>query len=74
MLAVNVHSGVRAFREGPYVSHWVQPTGQSILAGCGCSVDFTRALLFNLMHKLHVAHLLLAVAALSTSRVLFFST
>jgi hypothetical protein len=56
MLAVNVHSGVRAFREGPYVSHWVQPTGQSILAGCGCSVDFTRALLYNLMQKLHLAH------------------
>ena len=53
MLAVNVHSSVRDFREGPYVSHWVQPTGLSILAGCGCSVDFTRALLYNLLDKLH---------------------
>ena len=56
MLAVNVHSGVRAFREGPYVSQWVQPAGQSILAGCGCSVDFTRALLYRLMENLHTAH------------------
>ena len=44
-LAINVHSSVRAFREGPYVSAWVQPSGLSILAGCGCSVDFTRCLL-----------------------------
>ena len=53
LLSVNVHSSVRAFREGPFVSPWVQPTGLSILAGCGCSVDFTRALLYNLLDKLH---------------------
>ena len=53
LLGVNVHSAARAFREGPFCSNWVQPTGTSILAGCGCSVDFTRALLYNLMDKIH---------------------
>ena len=53
LVATVVHTSVRAFREGPYVSQWVQPTGLSILAGCGCSVDFTRSLLYNLLDKLH---------------------
>ena len=33
-LAMKVHMAARAFKDGPYVSHFIKPTGTSILAGC----------------------------------------
>ena len=54
-LSVQVHTGVRAFKEGPYVSHFVRPTGCSILAGCGCSISFTRAALYEVLDFMHTS-------------------
>ena len=41
-LSLQVHTASRAFKEGPYVSHFIRPTGTSILAGCGRSIQFSR--------------------------------
>jgi hypothetical protein len=52
-LAMKVHAGARAFKEGPYISNFVQPAGVSILAGCGRSVSFTRAALYDVLESMH---------------------
>ena len=50
---MKVHAGARAFKEGPYISDFVQPAGVSILAGCGRSVSFTRAALYDVLESMH---------------------
>ena len=50
---MKVHTAARAFKEGPYVSQFVQPTGTSILAGCGRSISFTRAALYEVLDSMH---------------------
>ena len=45
-LAVKVHMGPRTFKEGKYISSWLESSGRSILAGCITSVSLTRALLY----------------------------
>ena len=52
-LAMKVHTAARAFKEQPYVSQFVQPTGTSILAGCGRSISFTRAALYEVLDSMH---------------------
>ena len=52
-LAMKVHTSARAFKEGPNVSQFVRPTGMSILAGCGGSVSFTRAALYEVLQSMH---------------------
>ena len=52
-LAVKVHMGPRAFKEGKYISPWVESSGLSILAGCMTSVSLTRALLYDMLDDLH---------------------
>jgi hypothetical protein len=52
-LAMKVHTAARAFKEGPYISQFIQPTGVSILAGCGGSVSFARAALYEVLEGMH---------------------
>ena len=52
-LSIQVHSASRAFKEGPYVSHFIRPTGTSILAGCGRSISFTENILYNVLEEMH---------------------
>ena len=52
-LAVKVHLGPRAFKEGKYVSSWMESSGRSILAGCVTSVSLTRALLYEVLDDMH---------------------
>ena len=52
-LAVKVHMGPRAFKEGKFISTWVESSGLSILAGCITSVSLTRALLYDILDDMH---------------------
>ena len=52
-LSLQVHTASRAFKEGPYVSHFIRPTGNSILAGCRRSIQFTRNALYNTLDEMH---------------------
>ena len=52
-LSLQVHAGARAFKEGPYISEFVQPSGKSILAGCGRSIQFTRCILYDILSDMH---------------------
>jgi hypothetical protein len=52
-LSLKVHTAARAFKEGPYVSQFLKPSGVSILAGCGASVSFTRAALYDVLDGMH---------------------
>ena len=52
-LAVKVHMGPRAFKEGKFISPWVESSGLSILAGCVTSVSLTRALLYDVLDDMH---------------------
>ena len=52
-LAVKVHMGPRAFKEGKYISPWMESSGLSILAGCVTSVSLTRALLYDVLDDMH---------------------
>ena len=52
-LAVKVHMGPRAFKEGKFISSWVESSGRSILAGCMTSVSLTRALLYDILDNMH---------------------
>ena len=52
-MAVKVHMGPRAFKEGKYISPWIESSGLSILAGCVTSVSLTRALLYDLLDSMH---------------------
>ena len=52
-LAVKVHMGPRAFKEGKYISPWLESSGCSILAGCVTSVSLTRALLYDVLDDMH---------------------
>ena len=52
-LAVKVHMGPRAFKEGKYISSWMESSGCSILAGCITSVSLTRALLYDVLDDMH---------------------
>ena len=52
-LAVKVHMGPRAFKEGNYISPWFESSGCSILAGCVTSVSLTRALLYDVLDDMH---------------------
>ena len=52
-LAVKVHMGPRAFKEGKYISSWFESSGCSILAGCVTSVSLTRALLYDVLDDMH---------------------
>ena len=52
-LAVKVHMGPRAFKEGKYISPWMESSGCSILAGCVTSVSLTRALLYDVLDDMH---------------------
>ncbi len=45
--------GPRAFKEGKYISPWVEYSGLSILAGCVTSVSLTRALLYDILDDMH---------------------
>ena len=55
-LTMKVHCAGRAFKEGPYMSHFIQPNGLSILAGCGTSISLTRATLYNVLAEMHASY------------------
>ena len=50
-LAMKVHMGPRSFKEGRFISPWVEPSGLSILAGCMTSVSLTRTLLYDMLDE-----------------------
>jgi hypothetical protein len=52
-LAIKVHMGPRAFKEGKFISPWSESSDTSILAGCNTSVSLTRALLYDLLDDMH---------------------
>ena len=55
-LSLQVHTAAGAFKEGPYVSSFIRPTGISILAGCGRSISFTRCALYEILDDLHSSY------------------
>ena len=56
-LSMQVHTGLRAFMEGTYVSEFVRPKGLSILAGCGGALSYTRCALYEVMNFMHSKYL-----------------
>ena len=52
-LALKVHLGPRAFKEGRYTSGWCESSGTSLLAGCLTSCALTKPLLYDMLDSLH---------------------
>ena len=55
-LSMQVHTSIRAFKEGAYVSEFVRPKGISILAGCGGALSYTRSALYEIMDHMHTTY------------------
>ena len=51
-LALKVHLGPRAFKEGRFISGWFESSGTSLLAGCLTSCGLTRPLLYDMLDAL----------------------
>ena len=52
-LALKVHLGPRAFKEGRFISGWFESSGTSLLAGCLTSCGLTKPLLYDMLDALH---------------------
>jgi ribonuclease HI len=52
LLSVQMHRAARQLKAGSHHSEWIL-TARSILAGCGRSISFTRAALYQILQHIH---------------------
>ena len=52
-MALKVHMGCRAFKEGKFVSSWIESSGTSLVAGCLTSCGLTKPSLYDMLDELH---------------------